>query len=803
MIITELRNCFGINGTDSKSTSQGLKDYCFDLYGKKQKAITHLVYGVNRTGKTSFTKVMKKLQKKEIIQNLFEHDLDPSVNINLFGYDFIYKEGEWQSHTDISSRLLICDKHFVSSNIDVVNRTVELGFGIKRLNETSATMNESKVLDTDINQAIKQLSGVNRQSDVNGVFQQMGGKDLFGRGGKAFSALYNQYLANVGLAGIDVDLMERYKPLLNYPRVPVENILKHMDTLCKTVSSVLHRYNILSPEDFSFYSMAKDYISSKEPSRCPLCLKAFDVDELQKIIVEVEEALHAYAQDEAKKDVHAVYDSLQQMSGERVQCMLTYLDRLMSGDIDQDMIDDLYKCINDFKYFYSHCKQFVYGTLINQYRTELDMYTSNKKEYEKALAESRKFPAKQWMPKFQELLLDSSLDFPDYAKPVLNEDKNAIELEITGSVSPIKFETYHQTHASEGEKSVLSLLFFFSIVYAQSESNNQDMLMIFDDPVDSHDNYNKKLIVHFLHKQLQKLSVPAIILSHSCDFIRDNLLGYGGNVELHLMSNEAENLIVPIEKKHHCLFQGVVPFFKSAVTGKHTSETNSVFTAIAMLPILREILDDSRILSDDMIDKSELDELYRLLSNGALHYSLDDSLAITTSQLIEIYRSTIPGFRHTKKGEETLKTMPGETVYQFVERRSKRDEYGVPNLTENIKYKNICAMRLRYLIEEVLFDFGTSFLSEKQRGSFEDDYKSRYRVQDKIKLVQKYIGKYGKHKSEIEQVWSTIKETIYKYKAVANDFHHMINAYITPMIELSVAKIRYMIADVERLKSLY
>lgn len=220
-----------------------------------------------------------------------------------------------------------------------------------------------------------------------------------------------------------------------------------------------------------------------------------------------------------------------------------------------------------------------------------------------------------------------------------------------------------------------------------------------------------------------------------------------------------------------------------------------------MLPILRDILESSNNLSEKLVKKEALKKFYDTITKRALHFTYEKKSMISTRELINVYEELIPGFMHTQKGIKTLKEHPSENIYDYLTRRYSRKKYDVENLTENIKLKNICALKLRNLIEESLYLFVRSILKNNKKLSeekFNKEFTDSFTVQKKISLIK---DNYLTHISaEQKHTWDNLSLLIYKYKPIANDFHHMVNSYITPMLEMPLEKSRGMIKNIEDIR---
>jgi|GEM_PF-6892458 hypothetical protein len=790
--INDLKNCYGINSRDGKD--RGIKNYSFD-FSKSNKHI-NVIYGVNRSGKTSITKVFKNmLDKKNHIINLFEDDPKPYVDIELFGENIIY-DGVWKYKNNLSNRLFICDKSFLNSSITVIQEKAYIGVNAESYYRKKEELKNAPIPANEIKKFVKEITKIDKKNELKGFSQNTVLLDYYSTKDKPFNTLLQKYEEKTKHKDFNAILVNDLMGLLTIDEIDFKPVTSYIEELSNKLYEVKSKYHIKTVDDCEFYFQSLKYLKHKDHDQCPICLKEFDAEELQNIIRDIRKSVEDFDRDSKTKGINNIITSTRNINSSKVKLLNEYLEKLLNNDFS--IVDRLKKLMEDVEYFYENVEDYINSRVINNFTNKLDKYKNLKEEVKISYDSNSSVVNSKLVEVFNKLIKDSELELSFKTKGVLNKESNYIELKIEKSKSDINVAEYQEKHSSEGEKSILSILFFFA--YVETLETKEKPLIIIDDPIDSHDNYNKKLILHFIFSMIdnKKIKYNTILLTHSSDVVRDIKLNYKYCTNYHMISNESNNIIFPIKEDDLVIFDGVIPFFKAAIKKMKNKPTDSVFTAVAMLPILRDVIENTRILNDPLIKKDEINDLYEKISDEALHYCPDKSKEMSTKELIQLYEDIIPNFVHTNLGEKTLKKYPDEKISNYLTRCYRAKKYKIDNITENIKLKNVCAMKLRNSMEEIIYHFmqkvfDSSELLDKEK--FEKEYSDEHTVQEKLSYINKnYYQKMNKnHKKE----WEKIKTTIQKYKPIANDFHHMVNSYITPMLEMPLEQLRLMIRKIE------
>ena len=188
--------------------------------------------------------------------------------------------------------------------------------------------------------------------------------------------------------------------------------------------------------------------------------------------------------------------------------------------------------------------------------------------------------------------------------------------------------------------------------------------------------------------------------------------------------------------------------------------------------------------------------MYKDLSNNFLHFNLKEENASMRS-LFDIYRKHLLSFPYNERDLNENEPLATMNVIQFVKHRRVHRKPQVSNLVENIKFKNILGLYIRWNIESIVFVCTYDRLDETSRNSFKNDYIKWKTVSEKIqKTKEKYFDFIEeKRQKELYQLFDRLN----RYKPISNDFHHQINTYITPILETSLSGLLKMCDDIDNL----
>lgn len=782
--IINISNCYGIQGRNHIENLQ---------FGFDDKKKNNAIFGINMCGKTSFVKVIKKLINNENIENVFLNDENPEVDIKIDGELFSFKNNKWDKKCE--KQIFVCDKDFLHSSISIIQEKAVLGLNIEELEGIRKEKTESFINSDEIKKMMKEKFSLNKQGDCTGFLKSLSFTEFFGQKGKHFNLILDFY--DKYEKGKETQLLndaEYYGAidLLKQGKVDFAVIENYFQNIKKITDTEIKKYEINTTIDKNFYKEVIRYIETKNPIDCPVCLRKFEEDNTAKIILEkIEKAIDEYNNDANKALLVIELEKLSKGNHDAQHELYMLIEDSLKGKRLEEFYirwpilkNNLEQIYETFPLFVGRELKLKYGSRIEKYRICL--------EKEKQILEKMKsVEGSKLLQNFNELNNAFPHILSKEIQAELDPNENFLKIEMKNA-NNISIDIYQERISSEGEKSILSLLYFFAYVKTISD-NNQPIILIFDDPVDSNDNYNKHSIIDFIMQNInvEKAEITSLFFTHSSDVMRSLKMNYNWLTKFYLMTNESEKMIFAIDDSNLSVFDGPFPFFKK----NYKKKGNNIYLdMVSLLPLLRDVIDHARILKinnesenadtkkDDRENENYYKKLYNKLSANFLHYNpIENEENSTLTDLFNIYKQNLLEFPYVEQDFKADERNAKKTVRNYIKDRKKLKKPYPENLIETIKFKNILGLYIRNKIEEIIYKGTISKLKKAKHEKFKKGFIKEKTVSNKINFIRK---SYFKEMSpDDQQELNTLFRSLNKYKIIGNDFYHQINSYITPMLE--------------------
>lgn len=541
-------------------------------------------------------------------------------------------------------------------------------------------------------------------------------------------------------------------------------------------------------------------MASTSDDKCPICLRTYENEFTREdILEEMQNALEKYNE----SDIYGKFLSEREKFENIDAKVILKIDALISSalaGIDLLDIESKWPPLKlKLEQIYNTLPIFIGKELKLAFASRLDDFIDLKFQEEIIKKRMAEVDGSSLLQNFNDLRKKFKLDFLKEVNASFDSATGALKIKMKEDIK-LSVEDYHIRSSSEGEKSILSLLFFFA--YAKTVSEDKELILVFDDPIDSHDNYNKHFILDLIMKNVNELNAMTIIFTHSSDITRTIKLNYRYSSEFFMMTRESKNLIFKINKSDLTIFDGPFNFYRTVFARKGN---NMYLDMVALIPLFRDVVEHAKTLNFEIDEQDTLAQLYKELSNNYLHFNVDGNYK-TLEDLFKIYKRHLKDFPYSDNdllsGKEKGINYANKTIVQYIIERRRHRRPNVTNLVERIKFKNILAIYIRRIIEKTIFNAAISKLRyTRTRDRFKREFKTWHTISIKQNKIR---NNYFQFMSDLEKaLMNDFFGEIDKYKHITNDYHHQINSYITPMLEMSLDRMVQLAAHIDNIEERY
>ena len=779
--ITKMKNAYGLCETDN-----GIENYTFESV-KKSKFLMNVVYGINMSGKSSIVKVLRNLKDNAKISNLYTYDKMPEVMLNFDGEIVKYTQDSWENTANILDSIFIYDKSFLTNNINLIGETAYLGIGATPYFEAYEKRKELVIPNNDIRSSALSITNIKNKSDFQ--IKELGFYNLYSQR-DCYNSLLNLYDDSIITAQIQVYNEKLLSENMHFFAIKAFNY-ETVDKLLKSVKEVideeLKKYHIVSNEDILFYKYAIRYLDNEDVSHCPVCLKELSAEERIRIAGNISLKIDQLLEKDNINKIIELYDSIKDYASEYNDELKLFLKRIIEGDFDNNSEKEWIRLKQSYVYIIENLEKYAIKKIIELYDSNLKNHKDLSNRINELYLVNSSVTNSTLVNKFNELKEESMFPNVKDIKAILDKETKFVKINIKDTVKDTLISEYHKDHASEGEKSLLSILYFFAYI----ETNSVQKKYVFiDDPIDSNDNYNKHLINNFMYTHINKNNTLAIIFSHSIDIMRYYTLKYKSSTEFHFINVEYSKLIFKANNDTDlAIFKGLSEFFVEAIR----KSSNAVFTAVALLPLLREFIKETLIFDNSLVERDEAEHIYFQICNKAMHFNPLEP-PFSNKEILKIYEYILKTqFKKSALKFDGYDDLINQDVFTYLKNRSSSRKYFEFNVMENLMLKNLSVLYFRYLMEKVIYDYMIKKCIYDDSNILTIDFTKQLTLNDKIEFVNEL-------ESRDKEGWEKIKGFIRLNQITANEFQHLTNAYITPMLEMKLSFIRNSISRLEKIK---
>lgn len=781
--INKVESCYGLQNNkriisvDFKRSSRSKKKEYLNL---------NYVYGINMSGKSSLVRVFKSLKQQISITNNLRTDGNADVDIDIDSLNITYNASKWTNSDIIKDRLFIYDKQFIDENYTVIEKTGYIGIDASEY-YNSINMQQSLVPSaSEIKRNAQKLSYISNKGDFLGFGNNLKFKSFYSTGNVPFESLINEYgkTDNVVFSISDNDIEKNHNLLINdkIETSIIDTIVSQIDMFVKGLGN---KYNIKNQDSLSFYQTVKNYLFYNQVDVCPICLRQFESNnDRESIIEQIENDMKIFINNDAFMNITKRLAKYNSIDAALVDDFKDIVHRLTSED-GYVTTDEIEKFKSKVKSFYAEVDNYLCHKITMTYSSNIIEYNRLELRKKEIYNQNVSITNSKLFDKFNELLISSAFPLSNIVQASLDKEQPFIKITIKDSDDSLK--SYFNKNASEGEKSLLSILYYFAVVLTSSISKD-NIICIIDDPIDSHNNQNKYFIMDFVANNLITHGLFNIIFTHSAEVIKFSKVLSPANTKIYLITDEHKNGIFELRKEHYKVFDGLYEFFKEAVVSK--SKENTILKSVSLVTVLRDYVSQTKIFTENLIHKNTdgtllNHQIYKELSNRAIHFNpLDDYISI--KELIDLYEKYIDKFKIPTSQIEDYDKYQSYKINDYITTRLAYKEYDVENLSMNIMFKNLLALKIRKEMEKLIYDFTIQSLT-KNKNSFINKYtdKDHHTLGSKISLINE---EFKTQFNDINQSkWINISRTINKQKAIVNSYHHLANSYVTPMFEIKLS----------------
>lgn len=788
----EVKNMYGLNGKEMFALNSNYKH--------------NFIYGINASGKSSIANsVMHMLNKKEY-EKRFPYDSDDYlVKLEFDNITAEYSQNvNIETQEDISRRVFVFNKNFIKNSLSISSIegqgiTPEIGI---RVSEKNALIEKNnKIIETNVRSIKKELSNMHLPTTQKALYD-----------GSLFKAIYGKdtilqkksWISIANLQGdtitdlVSEDFKNENIELFKLVHRTIDELNEEiMEKLLEKAQE--GKYKIENKETMGFYEQAVKYFNTKEGRiNCPICLSnEIDVEQVKTELIEVLKEIENNA---AMKKIKKCYKALIKFDSFFSKLAINICEKIMSFIFPLKLIDEFNEKLNKLLQNYDY--NIVAYSKLQINLKELEEVNNNEKTIERIEKENEEISNSNFIVEFDKMLNYIFSDNEIRAKAKLLNKTVTIQLIIMGKEKEGKSIEEFFDIISESQKTKLSLAFFFSLIIYKNQGNN--ILCIFDDPIDSYDSISKYKISRILYEFIEKKSIfedykydcYSIFLSHSVEYFRLFINNFRKSVRekngYYIFSKKLSEIIYDdifmIEGDYNIL---------DKLINKDKSKKKKIEEFLSVLPILRELTNYSyKILNintnDLVIGSYNIEDTSKYISNNIIH-GFDCN--ITLAQLLTELRKIIIIDLEPNDFSDSDKVFKiiNDIILNWAYRVNSNDL----SFREEIVLKNILALYIRAFYDTVLVKIIKNYVN-KYSGKTIEEIKSDshlWTINNKISTI--YADK------SISQYYKDICVKISINLTMLNDFGHSAGIYMTPLIDVDINDLYRIYKEISNDNSIY
>lgn len=776
-----VKQMYGLNGKGD-----------FELDSDKKH---NFIYGINASGKSSIASALIHLLNKTVYSKRFPYDSDDYyIKLKFDDIDVEYKKTvDISKIPDINRRVFVFNKTFIKDSLSLESTegqgtTPEIGIRIAERNSLISSNNsivDDKVKTIKKNLKESELPTTQKELIDSSYFKIVFGKDVYAQQ-EALLELYKLegkvVLQQLNKNDFFLENINAFNAFKTSVSELTEEIINRMKDKVET-----SKYKINSKDEKNFYMSVIEYLKGYTGIiDCPVCLNT-KID-TEKLTHEIEEVLKSIINDSVIKNITASYEKTKDFSSYFSNLANVIYENIMQCKFPSKLIDDYTNNLSDFiKNYDLYVISFSKIDISKDFIESLEI--NNKKIFE-INNSNKQITNSVFVESFDKMLDYIFRDDEIRAKSDFIDNSITIKLSIKGKDKEDKSIGEFFDIISESQKTKLSLAFFFALVVYKNDVNN--ILCVFDDPIDSYDSISKYRMSRILYEFINKknffenyaYNCFSIFLSHSVEYFRLFIYNFRESERdknnYYILSNGG---LSPIEYKNLFVIEGDYNILNNLVHDRKNTKIN-INELISIIPIIRELANysDKNFKLDNVnlnIDNNDIASLNAYLSDNVIHgfnsnTELKDLIGILKKYII------IDVELHLFSDDELIFDIIKSLIIS-----SRNDEL---DFYDEIVLKNLIAIYIRAFYDSILIKIIKNYVSKYSSKTILElkSDNDLWTINNKMTAINKDTIAWGNYKDICMNIAVDL--------TMLNDFAHSAGIYLTPLIDVKLVDL-YSIFD--------
>lgn len=783
-IQVQIKNMYGINKIENGIT-----------FNTKKKH--NIIYGYNAVGKSSFAKSLIHIVTQKPYKKLLDTDTgDFLLKLKFDDIDITYDNNNEIYDYKINNKVFIFDKDYAKKNLKLDNNTggyPEMGIRINEMdNLKESVLNISDATQKELKKKMKIIFGNNTKATFleSSLLCNVTSTDIsktenyiieINKRKKIDNNNYNSY-------DIPVNSINSYKMFKDITENIEDDIIMKIKQM-----NLENEYKIDSLQSKEFYETVVNYLTNKDLQKCPICLNDnFDKEDIKN---KIEMALNSVIDEDFKKNISTINNNLKDIDTELSNEIKDNINLILSGDINLEKLKATSFKIN---YLVDNYDELAYSFInIDLAKQSNDIVDFNKtiQEIEEQNEELKEL---DFIINFDKMLKHIFTNNELQAKTIPNQEESTVGIKLIfdGKEKENKtIDSFYSEVLSESQKTKMSLAFFFAIILTKTKnSNDKEILCIFDDPIDSYDSINKyelsRLIYNFIEKKSiffnETYNCNSIILTHSVDYLRLSSANFINDekkeVSYHVLSQNS--IIEELDEDKLFLFDGDFEILKKMQSSGKTLSVNELLSCIAIIRTLADYSSKSFKSNGNGLNVNNkfVKELFANISEDITHGLFRSKCTVKILlDLLNNYTDVnvdLSGINDSDKLLDVYKKIIGDNRQNTL------------NFYDSIIVKNIISSYIRAAFDEILMKIlAENILMDKSIANIQKDNP----------MLGNKLREISFHK-DVENKYKNIIVFINDNLNLLNEFGHSANLFLTPIIDVPIEKLYKVIDEYKKLK---
>lgn len=786
----EVKQMYGLNGKGN-----------FELDSDKKH---NFIYGINASGKSSIASSLIHLLNKTVYNKRFPYDSDDYyVRLKFDDINIEYRKSvDISKIPNINRRVFVFNKTFIKDSLALETTegqgtTPEIGI---RIAERNSLINSNNSMVEDNIKAIKknlkesELPTTQKELFDGSSFKIILGKDVYAQQ-EVLLDLYKLKEKETLLQLNKKDFFAESITAFNMFKTSIsqltEEIINRMKEKIKS-----SKYKINSKEEKNFYLSVIEYLKGYSGIiDCPVCLSTkIDTEKLKK---EIEEVLKGIINDAVIKDISNSYEKVKNLSSYFSNLIDSIYESIMQCKFPSELILDYTNNLNSFTKNYD--LYIISFANIDISKDFVKSIGNNNKLISEINDSNKQIANSVFVEQFDKMLDYIFQDDEIRAKSSFTDNSITIQLSIKGKEKEEKSIGDFFDIISESQKTKLSLAFFLALVVYKDESNN--ILCVFDDPIDSYDSISKYRMARILYEFINKKNFFenyfydcfSVFLSHSVEYFRLFIYNFRDSDRdknnYYILSNGG---LSSIDYNNLFVIEGDYNILNNLVHDRKSGKI-SINELISIIPIIRELASYSdknfKLSTANLnVNNNEISDINAYLSDNVIH---GFDINIKLKDLIATLKKyiTIDVEMHMFSDDEL--------IFDVIKSLIVSNRNIKLNFYDEIVLKNLIAIYIRAFYDSTLIKIVKNYVQKYNSRTIQElkSNKDLWTINNKITAINKDSTAWNNYKD--------ICMAIAVDLTMLNDFAHSAGIYLTPLIDVKLSDLYSMFDKINANNSIF